>query len=81
MVDYVNIFGDLSKDDIGVFKIDNVGSIISPTILTNPKYRLCYMLQMFFANGGGACFIVSVGHYNNDNYSVKMMKSKQVSNY
>ncbi len=30
------------------------------------KYLLYYQMQMFFANGGGACYIVSVGSYNDD---------------
>ena len=28
------------------------------------KYQLYYNMKMFFQNGGGACYIVSVGNYN-----------------
>ena len=71
MRDYIKFFGGPSLDEIGEFKIDENGIVTSPTILTTPKYRMHYMLEMFFANGGKDCFIVSAGHYNNDQYSVK----------
>ncbi|WP_237038453.1 phage tail sheath family protein [Phocaeicola faecalis] len=32
----------------------------------NP-YTLYYNMQMFFANGGGTCYVVSVGNYGDDN--------------
>ena len=32
-------------------------------------YSLYYNMVMFFANGGGACYIVSVGTYDYDNYT------------
>ena len=35
------------------------------TIFTDkPKYMMHYQMQMFFANGGGPCYIVAVGGYN-----------------
>ncbi|MBO4806103.1 MAG: phage tail sheath family protein [Paludibacteraceae bacterium] len=37
------------------------------------KYLLYYQMQMFFANGGGACYIVSVGGYN-DGIDAEKMK-------
>ena len=70
MVAYRSIFGGPSDDEIGKFQIDNNGIITSPTILNTPKYRMYYMLEMFFANGGGDCFIISAGHYNVDENSV-----------
>lgn len=32
-------------------------------------YSLYYHMKMFFANGGGACYIVSVGTYDYDDYT------------
>lgn len=32
--------------------------------VNTPKYLMYYSLQMFFANGGGDCYIVSVGDYS-----------------
>ena len=71
MKDYKKIFGGPSLDVIGEFKIDDNGVVTSPTMLSTPVYRMHYMLEMFFANGGKDCFIVSAGPYNNDQYSVK----------
>jgi len=46
---------DLVEDSVtGVITIQ---SILSPTL----KYLTYYCMQMFFANGGGPCYIVSVG--------------------
>ncbi|MCM4169395.1 hypothetical protein KCTC52924_00428 [Arenibacter antarcticus] len=67
MEDYRNKFGGASNEDIGEFYINSDGTITSPSILTTPKYRMYYMLELFFANGGGDCFITSVGHYDTEN--------------
>ncbi len=38
----------------------------SKIIPDNPsKYKLFYSLQLYFSNGGGPCFVVSVGGYQN----------------
>src|SRR5690606_18605935 len=62
--DYKTSFGGRCDDEIGVFEIDTTGKITAPPLSPCPKYRMYYMLEMFFANGGGDCFIVSVGNYN-----------------
>ena len=64
MDEYRNLFGG-AADEIGRFRINGDGSIDSPQIPATPKYRLYYSLSMFFANGGGNCYIISVGNYNN----------------
>lgn len=73
MADYMNIFGGPSDDEIGVFEIDTAGNINSPGILATPKYKMFYMLKMFFANGGRDCFITSVGHYNENSVNNEKM--------
>lgn len=40
-------------------KIDVQGKVTDPS-----KYLMYYSLQMFFTNGGGPCYIVSVGDYS-----------------
>jgi len=38
------------------------------TVPEESPYRLYYQVRMFYANGGGTCYVVSVGTYNdNDN--------------
>jgi phage tail sheath protein FI len=39
-------------------KVDVQGSVVTPS-----KYLMYYSLQLFFINGGGDCYIVSVGDY------------------
>lgn len=65
MQEYKTKFGGPSSEDIREFQIHSDGSITSPNILSTPKYRMYYMLELFFANGGGDCVITSVGRYDN----------------
>ncbi len=62
MIEFEQIFGfafvtdyevDISDTDV---TIDNTATVLS-------EYTLYYNLRMFFANGGGPCYIVSVGPY------------------
>ena len=52
------------------------GKIIETSVAFNgarptiPDYLLYYSLQMFFANGGGPCYIVSIGNTSSTAYSV-----------
>src|SRR6056297_830385 len=62
MTEYQNLFGG-AAGEIGRFRINGDGSIDSPQIPVTPKYRLYYSLSLFFANGGGECYIISVGNY------------------
>lgn len=41
----------------------NVQAKVNPAVAS--KWMMYYSLQLFFANGGGACYIVSVGDYTN----------------
>ena len=63
MVDYHTIFGGPSAE-LPDFTIDSSGTITPDSdIPVTPVYKMYYMLQMYFANGGGPCYIVSVGGY------------------
>ncbi len=63
MVDYRTIFGGPSKE-LPTFNIDGDGNI-SPEneIPKTPVYRMYYMLELYFSNGGGPCYIISAGSY------------------
>jgi phage tail sheath protein FI len=63
MDDYRNLYGG-AAGEIGQFRINGDGSIESPQIPVTPKYRLYYSLLLFFNNGGGDCYIISTGNYN-----------------
>ncbi len=69
MAEYEEYFGgadeesftvDILEDTgLGTFKITDITRDASGTL-----YRMYYSLKMFFANGGGPCYIVSVGGYS-----------------
>ncbi len=62
MLQYRKVFGG-PKLEIGEFEIDD-DTLKPPNIPATPEYRLYYTLEMFFANGGGDCYIISVGDYD-----------------
>jgi hypothetical protein len=66
LFDYERFFG-MPAVETGL-KVTVAGDINNPTsvqasIDERSKYLMHYALQMFFANGGGPCWIVSVGNY------------------
>lgn len=65
--EYVKYFGTVNKDDT-IIKVtittDSSGAIsaITPKLDTSGSlYMMYYSLQMYFDNGGGPCYIISVG--------------------
>jgi len=61
LVDYEALYGGPSNE-LPTFAIDSNGNITG-TIPTEPTYKLYYALQLYFANGGGPCYIISSGAY------------------
>ena len=73
--EYEQYFGGPNKEAVGAFNItvnekqDAAGNATGfelsyqPVTGTLSKYRLYYAIQMFFANGGGKCYVVSAGKY------------------
>lgn len=66
MLEYEQFFGGPQKETTITVAIDSnktpaqiIGNITTPS-----KYLMSYALQMFFDNGGGPCYIVSVGDYS-----------------
>lgn len=72
--EYKTLFGGPSNEELAGFEINTDGTINVPTISATPKYLMYYMLEMFFANGGGKCFIVSVGQYGTYQSSIENNK-------
>lgn len=62
MVDFRSIYGGPSKE-LPDFAIDGSGNISSDPIPATPVYKMYYMLELYFANGGGPCYILSVSSY------------------
>lgn len=64
LLDYINYFGSAKNETgITVNVIDSNVAAIPPDALTKSPFLMYYALQIYFANGGGPCYIVSVGQY------------------
>lgn len=69
MIDYIDKFGTAPKQkfDVDINEIeDDNGSIISTEIKLNAAvseatHNMYYAMQMFYANGGGPCYVMSLG--------------------
>ena len=74
MVEYVTYFGGPQPEENIVVTIAEekdeankvTGYKTSAEIGERSLYRMYYALQLFYSNGGGPCWIVSVGTYNNN---------------
>ncbi len=44
---------------------------------TDAGFHMYDSVRLFFANGGGSCYIVSIGQYGNDKYQYKYLKDKE----
>ena len=74
MREYENRFG-LAEETKFKVEIDTATDAV--TIKTNPglTYLMYHSLQLYFANGGGACYIVSVGTYGASGPNYAKLKS------
>ncbi|MEE4000785.1 phage tail sheath C-terminal domain-containing protein [Tenacibaculum sp. FZY0031] len=67
MLEYENYYGK-PKNETGI-KVSVVNGEIyaeGPSKNERSPFFMYYAMQMFFANGGGPCYIVSVGRYGTD---------------
>ncbi len=64
MLEYEAIFGMAKEENFEITEtlIDGVFTTTATADLS--PFKMYYAMQMFFANGGGPCYIVSVGSYN-----------------
>ncbi|MFO7847112.1 MAG: phage tail sheath subtilisin-like domain-containing protein [Balneolaceae bacterium] len=78
MLDYIEIFGGPNPEELDITVTDTYtgtdgeeAEMIDREITaklpdTISNYKMYYALQMFFNNGGGPCFILSVNDYDSD---------------
>jgi uncharacterized protein len=64
--EFVSIFGGAAKDTFVATVTDTFTTIVTSRSIaisqsTTSKFNLFYSLQLYFANGGGPCWIVSIG--------------------
>lgn len=60
LLEYEQYFGKAKKESIQLKDTKDKGlALVTPEV----QFLMYYSLQMYFANGGGPCYIVSVGNY------------------
>jgi len=64
MTEFEQYYGGARDDEIAITVDITNGELSATSVrLPNPSYILWYSMKMFFDNGGGQCYIVSVGTY------------------
>ncbi|MCD0456825.1 hypothetical protein LPB85_15355 [Chryseobacterium sp. LC2016-27] len=61
MLEYETLFGKANPETFAVAFKDGAATAIQTKV---SDFKMYYAMQMYFANGGGACYIVSVGDYS-----------------
>lgn len=67
LLEYEQYFGKAKKENIRLKDTKEGVTLIAPQV----KFLMYYSLQLYFANGGGPCYIVSVGTYNSASSGVQ----------
>jgi Phage tail sheath protein FI len=60
MLEYEELFGEANPETFAVVFTEGVATATQTKV---SDFKMYYALQMYFANGGGPCYIVSVGDY------------------
>ncbi len=70
MIEYEQYFGQADNErDISVKITADSGGIpdsVEANVGRRRNYQMYYALRLFYANGGGPCYVVSVGGYNEE---------------
>jgi hypothetical protein len=62
IAEYEEVFGKGPSQDVTIY-LDNSNNFVKGEPGTGSNFYLYDSLRMFYANGGGKCYIVSVGNY------------------
>ncbi|GEJ45775.1 MULTISPECIES: phage tail sheath C-terminal domain-containing protein [unclassified Chryseobacterium] len=61
LLEYEQYFGHAKKESLQLRDIQGKGvTVVTPQV----QFLMYYALQMYFANGGGPCYIISAGKYS-----------------
>ena len=70
MAEFRSYFGDAPKPKFELVEEDSSSAISfngkKYIVKRKDQYTLCYNMLLFYANGGGPCYIVSVGDYSSE---------------
>jgi phage tail sheath protein FI len=69
LLEYEDKFGKAKKEIIQLKDVKDKGATL---MVPDAQFLMYYSLQMYFANGGGACYIVSVGTYDSASAGVEL---------
>lgn len=68
LVEYEEYFGKANAESFGMTVVEDsttgAYTVTASRVTTGTLYRMYYAMKMFFANGGGPCYIISVGSYS-----------------
>src|SRR4051812_37164472 len=65
MMDYTGIFGGANVENIDVTLTGVAVNIaVADNTTSGQDFRMYYDMLMYFANGGGPCYVISVGDYS-----------------
>ena len=67
LLEYKEVFGGAQLATFNVTYNDN--STITDVVATALQHTMYYALDLYFKNGGGDCYIVSIGNYSENNNS------------
>lgn len=67
LLEYEQYFGKAKKENIRLKDTKEGVTLIAP----QAKFLMYYSLQLYFANGGGPCYIASVGTYGSESADVQ----------
>lgn len=70
MLEYVQFFGDPFPETGLKVVVDGLNNTVNAKIENRSNYLMYYSLQLYFANGGGPCWIVSVDTYANSGNTI-----------
>ncbi len=62
LIEYEAIFGYSKSSQIHIHLHDD-NSVNGEIVVSQPSFRLHYALQLYFANGGNFCYIISAGTF------------------
>ncbi|KQK25253.1 hypothetical protein AR438_12050 [Chryseobacterium aquaticum] len=67
MLEYEAIFGKAKEETFEITDTADSNGVFTTTATVIPsQFKMYYAMQMYFANGGGACYIVSVNTFQDE---------------
>ncbi len=85
LLEYEQVFGGPFPEIFEVTIDDPLSGEVNPDISVIPEdpglspYLMYYQLRMYFGNGGGPCYVVSVGNYNDSGPTANHIKDSDLS--